>query len=62
MAKEKACLHCKRIYIGERCPNCGETQATDSFKGKIIVFNSRESEMAYNMKINADGEFAIKTK
>lgn len=62
MAKEKACLNCKRIYIGDKCPNCGETPATDSFKGKIHVFNAKESEMAYNMKINNDGEFTIKTK
>ena len=62
MAKEKACLNCKRIYAGERCPNCGQTQFSDSFKGKVCVFNSKESEVAYNMKINSDGEFAIKTK
>jgi RNA polymerase subunit RPABC4/transcription elongation factor Spt4 len=62
MAKEKSCLNCKRIYVGDRCPNCGETPASDSFKGKIYVFNSKESEMANNMKIYAEGEFAIKTK
>jgi len=45
MAKEKACLNCKKIYIGDKCSNCGETPASDSF-----------------MKINSEGEFAIKTK
>ncbi|MFA4960216.1 MAG: transcription elongation factor subunit Spt4 [Candidatus Pacearchaeota archaeon] len=62
MVKEKACLNCKRIYVGDKCPNCGETPASDSFKGKIYVFNSKESEMANNMKIYSEGEFAIKTK
>ncbi len=62
MAKEKACLNCKKIYIGDKCSNCGETPASDSFKGRIYVFNSKESELALNMKINSEGEFAIKTK
>jgi RNA polymerase subunit RPABC4/transcription elongation factor Spt4 len=62
MAKEKACLNCKRIYIGDKCPNCGETPASDSFKGKIYVFDSKNSEMATNMKIYSEGEFAIKSK
>ena len=62
MVKEKACLNCKKVYVGDKCPNCGETPASDSFKGKIHVFNSEESEMAANMKINSEGEFAIKTK
>ena len=62
MVKEKACLNCKRIYIGDKCPNCGETPASDSFKGKIYVFDSKNSEMAANMKIYSEGEFAIKSK
>jgi RNA polymerase subunit RPABC4/transcription elongation factor Spt4 len=62
MAKEKACLNCKRIYEGDKCPNCGHTQSSDTFKGKIYVFNAEESEMANNMKINAKGLFTIKTK
>jgi RNA polymerase subunit RPABC4/transcription elongation factor Spt4 len=62
MVKEKACLNCKAIYIGDKCPKCGETPANDAFKGRIHVFNAEESEMAANMKIYKDGEFAIKTK
>jgi RNA polymerase subunit RPABC4/transcription elongation factor Spt4 len=62
MAKEKACLNCKKIYIGDKCPNCSETPASDSFKGRVEVFDEEKSEMAYNMGINSKGEFAIKTK
>jgi RNA polymerase subunit RPABC4/transcription elongation factor Spt4 len=62
MAKEKSCLNCKKIYIGDKCPNCGETPASDSFKGRVEVFDEEKSEMAYNMGINKAGEFAIKTK
>ena len=62
MVKEKACLNCKAIYFGDKCTNCGETPATETFKGRIHIFNSEKSELAENMSINAEGEFAIKTK
>jgi len=60
--KEKSCLNCKAIYVGDKCPNCGETPASDSFKGRIHVFDAEKSEMAENMKINSNREFAIKSK
>jgi RNA polymerase subunit RPABC4/transcription elongation factor Spt4 len=60
--KEKACLNCKTIYLGDKCTNCGESPASESFKGRVQIFNSEKSELAYKMKINSNGEFAIKTK
>jgi RNA polymerase subunit RPABC4/transcription elongation factor Spt4 len=60
--KEKACLNCRIVFEGERCPLCNETAFTGSYKGRIYVFNSAESEIAKNMKINNNGLFAIKTK
>jgi RNA polymerase subunit RPABC4/transcription elongation factor Spt4 len=61
--KEKACLNCKAIYSGAtKCPNCGETPVTETIKGRIQVFDSKVSELAYNMGINGNGEFAIKVK
>ncbi len=62
MKKQKACLDCRTIYEGEKCPNCNSTASTDSSKGRIFIFNTTESEIAKNMKINQKGEFAIKTK
>ena len=62
MKKQKACLDCRTIYEGEKCPNCSSTASTDSSKGRIFIFNTTESEIAKNMKINQKGEFAIKTK
>ena len=62
MTKEKACLSCRRIYEGEKCPACGEGATTENFKGKVEIFNTEKSEIAENMKINKKGEFAIKTK
>ena len=60
--KEKACLNCKTIYLGVACPKCASTPSSDSFKGRIHVFNHKDSELAYNMGINSEGEFAIKSK
>ena len=60
--KEKACLNCKAIYIDGKCPKCGETPASESFKGRLHVFNSEKSEIANKLDIHKNGEFAIKTK
>ena len=61
-AKEKACLNCKTIYFGDKCTNCGETPATETFKGRMHVFDAEKSEIAENLGINKNGEFAIKLK
>ena len=60
--KQKACLNCRTIYFGDKCTNCGETPASETFKGRIHIFDAEKSEMAGNMKINKEGEFAIKSK
>ena len=60
--KEKSCLNCRAIYFGNKCPNCNETPASETFKGRIHIFDAKKSELAENMKINTKGEFAIKTK
>ena len=62
MVKEKACLNCKMIYEGAKCPNCGESVTTDAFKGKVYIFNTTDSEVAKNMKLDKTGQFAIKVK
>jgi RNA polymerase subunit RPABC4/transcription elongation factor Spt4 len=61
--KEKACKICKTIYIDEdKCPKCGSKEFTDAFKGKIFVKNSEKSEIAKNLNISGQGNFAIKTR
>jgi|TARA_B100001971_G_scaffold210578_1_gene236365 RNA polymerase subunit RPABC4/transcription elongation factor Spt4 len=60
--KEKSCLNCRTIYIGDKCSKCGETPSSDSFKGRVHIFNSENSEMADNMGIGSNGEFSIKSK
>ena len=62
MTKPKACLNCKTIYEGSKCPNCGESATTEGFKGRIYVFDTENSEVAKNMKLDKKGQFAIKVK
>ena len=61
MAKEKACKHCKLIYEGDACPNCGRKESSNSFKGKVEIINQEKSEIAQKLKINKNGFYAIRT-
>ena len=62
MAKEKACKKCKTVFeSGNKCPKCGSEEITDSHKGKIVIINPEESEIAKNLNFKDKGEYAIKT-
>ncbi len=58
----KACKICKTIYEGDKCPKCESKESTESWKGRVIILNSEESEVAKKMKIKEKGTYAIKTK
>ena len=59
-SKAKACKNCKAIFEGHKCPECGSDEFVETFKGKIIVLQPENSEVAKSMKINKKGEFAVK--
>ena len=56
----KACKQCKTIYEGIKCPKCGSEESADSFKGKVIVVDPEQSEIAKNLSIKKKGSYAIK--
>ncbi|MBI2452108.1 DNA-directed RNA polymerase subunit E'' [Candidatus Pacearchaeota archaeon] len=60
MSKQKACKNCKTIYSGVKCPKCGSEDSSDSFKGKVVIFNPEQSEVAKNLNLKEKGEYAIK--
>jgi len=62
MAKQKACRICKRVFEGDKCPNCDSKEFTESFKGRIFVFDPEKSEIAKKLNIKEKGNFAIKTR
>jgi len=61
MAKEKACKQCKAIFEGTQCPKCGSQEFADSYKGKVVILNPEESEIAKNLNIKDKGTYAVKT-
>ena len=50
------------IYEGDKCPGCGSSEFTESWKGRVIIINPEQSQIAKKMKINKKGVHAIKTK
>ncbi len=60
MGKEKACKHCKTIYEGSECPNCGSKDVSENFKGKVEIMNAEKSEIAGHLKIHKKGTYAIR--
>ncbi len=62
MANRRACKICKRIYEGDKCPECGSQEYTEDFKGRIMVLDAENSEVAQKVKIKKRGMYAIKSK
>ena len=60
--KQKACKRCNRIFEEEKCPGCGSTEFTDSFKGRVMVINTEKSEIENKLKLKDKGAFAVKTR
>ena len=47
---------------GNECPTCKTSDLTTSWKGRVIVFNVENSEIAKKMGVKEKGEYAIKIK
>ncbi len=61
MPVQKACKKCKAIIdSGSKCPHCGSEEIAENSKGKVIVMNPEQSEVAQNLKIKDKGAYAIK--
>ena len=60
--KEKACKNCRTVFEGQKCPACGSAEFTDSFKGKIVVLNPEQSEIAQKLKLTSKGTFATRLR
>jgi DNA-directed RNA polymerase subunit E" len=62
VAKEKACKKCRSVYEGSKCPNCESVESTDGFKGKVVILDPEQSEVAKNLGIKKKGTFAVKLR
>jgi len=55
-----ACKICKKLVTGDKCPLHPEAKLVENWKGKIIIFDPANSELAKKMKVNDKGEYAIR--
>ena len=61
--KTKACKRCRFIFEeGEKCPKCGSTSVTESWKGKVEVVDPATSEIAKELKLAEKGVYTIKSE
>ena len=59
---EKACRQCNMIYEGDKCPGCGNQEYSEEIKGRLVIFDAENSEVAKNAKIAKKGKYSIKSK
>jgi len=62
MSIERACKKCNAIYLGDKCPVCGSQEYSEEIKGRVVIFDPENSEVAKNAKITKKGTYAIKIK
>lgn len=56
----KVCKHCKLFVEGDHCPACKGTTFVTNWKGRIMVMDPNNSEIANKIGLKAKGEYAIK--
>ena len=59
MAKH-ACKICRKLVTGDKCPIHPEAKLSETWKGRIIVLDPQNSELAKKMGITDKGEYAIR--
>ena len=62
MVKTRACKICKTLHENEKCPKCDSKEFTETFKGRIVVFDPEKSEIAQKINLKDKGNFAIKAR
>lgn len=61
--KKVACRTHKMIVPeGKPCPICKKTNLSNSWQGRIYFTNIEKSFIAQKMKIDREGEYALKVK
>ena len=61
MASGKVCKACKLIIDkGDKCPQCGASKLTTSWKGYVVIFDPEESEIAKKMGVKVPGKYALR--
>lgn len=56
----KACKKCKSLVEGNVCQNCQSVQLADNWKGRAVILNTEQSEIAKKLNVHKKGEYALK--
>jgi len=59
---KKVCKKCRVFVEGTKCPICGESQLSETWKGRVYLADPEKSIIAKKLKIEKSGVFAIKSK
>ncbi len=59
--KIKACKRCRFLHEEDKCPKCGSTSNTESWRGRIEIVNPEKSEIGKELKLVEKGIYTIKT-
>ena len=59
---KKVCKKCKIFVKDSTCPKCGGSGFTETWKGRVVIFNTQDSVIAQRLKITEPGVYAIKTR
>lgn len=57
---KKVCKICKIVIKGTECPICHNKNFVSSWKGRISILDYTKSEIAKKLKMEHNGEYAIK--
>ena len=60
MAKKKACKICKKLVTGDKCPLHPDAKLVDNWKGRIIILDPEQSELAKKLNVSEAGEYALR--
>lgn len=58
--KYKVCKECARLTEDNQCPVCNSNQLVDKYKGRVLILNGKESEVAKKLNIEDNGNYALK--
>jgi DNA-directed RNA polymerase subunit E" len=60
--REKVCRTCRLFVSGEKCPLCGESSFSKSWKGTVIINDPQGSDIAQKLGLTAKGRYCLWVK
>ncbi len=59
---KKVCKKCKAFVKGSECELCKSTSTSESWQGRINITSVEKSQIAKEVGIKHNGEYAIKVR